>query len=105
LSHIKSHIAALPTVQTCPLVEVYHAYDKKTLLSFIDRTDTKNDSIFLELKHFQRFFVKTFNLNQSQVCISKGLEAIAFQREAPSINCENEKTKILSLLYFQTKKD
>ena len=61
----------------------YHANQKKRRTSlFNNKTDKKKQFELISVESYLKIFKKSFILDQSQVCISNGLEARALQREA-----------------------
>ena len=61
--------------------QVYHLDEKKTHL--IDKIDVRIIQNYSEkMKHYERFSNYPSISDQSQVCISNGLEARVLQREA-----------------------
>ena len=91
---------------------IYHAYKKKHIKKCVWKK--KDAPFFSSIKQIQKMittflmetfltiFKRSFNLNQSQVFISNGLGARAFQRESLFAkmhflyrNCKNKKAKFL----------
>ena len=60
---------------------------KKTHLLIYSKNKYKKQFWFFSIETFWKIFKKSFNLDQSQVCISNGLEARALQRQA--LICKN----------------
>ena len=60
---------------------------KKTHLLIYSKNRYKKQFWLFSIETFWKIFKKSFNLDQSQVCISNGLEARALQRQA--LICKN----------------